>query len=155
MDDYLSKPLCRDEFERIMQRWLPEGGQIPAASVNGHRPTEAVAAGDTVESVLDLPTVLELQEALTAQMSAELVDTLGEQVELLIAALCQGERREVARVAHLLKGSCAGLGMNRLRACSQQLEDSGGEGAAVDETVQALRATAAEGREALRELLFA
>ena len=94
--------------------------------------------------MLDLPTVLELQEALTAQMSAELVDTLGEQVELLIAALRQGERREVARVAHLLKGSCAGLGMNRLRACSQLLEDSGGEGAAVDETVEALRATAAE-----------
>ncbi len=35
MDDYLSKPLLREDLERILQRWVAQGPQLDAMSISG------------------------------------------------------------------------------------------------------------------------
>jgi signal transduction histidine kinase/CheY-like chemotaxis protein/HPt (histidine-containing phosphotransfer) domain-containing protein len=157
MDDYLSKPIRRDELVAIIGRHLPEQDPPPEQLCDGadERAANLTNAGETANGVLDQATVLQLRSALSPQKCAALVSTFDAQqascIEEIRAAIERGDRPEVKRVAHKLKGSSASLGAVRLRDCLQRLElDELGDAARSGSQIAELRATAVEASEALR-----
>ncbi|HEX2702584.1 MAG TPA: Hpt domain-containing protein [Solirubrobacteraceae bacterium] len=69
-------------------------------------------------------------------------------------AIRRGDRAEVRRVAHKLKGSSDSLGATHLRACAQQLELGREEDSELGESqIAELGALAAQASEALRDQL--
>ncbi len=160
MDDYLSKPIRGGELDDIMRRWLP-GDELQAEASQGARDDgpSSNGASDESEEVLDQATIVQLQDTLRPEMRRQLIDTFEEQLDQCVddiaIAVERGDRGEVRRVAHLLKGSSASLGANRLRLCCRRLEHTGRQADANvnEEQIAELRALAAEGRKALREQL--
>jgi two-component system sensor histidine kinase/response regulator len=156
MSDYVSKPVRSAELEAAVNRALPLVSEVAKAPSPGGPPPDN---GEVQESdVLDPETVSRIREALTAEKRAALVETFDVQQASCIAdiarAIGRGDRSDVRRVAHRLKGSSASLGAVRLRDCCQKLElghdqDSTVETSEIDE----LREAAAEASTALRDQL--
>jgi HPt (histidine-containing phosphotransfer) domain-containing protein len=156
MDDYLSKPIRREELEAVVERWLP--GNEPASRPDDrNRDSEEDEVAQVPDSVLDLAAVARLRGALTRDKYELLLDSFDAQqrdcvAEIGIAAE-RGDRSEVRRVAHMLKGSSASLGASRLRLCCLALEHLEADDALGEPQMVALRGTAAEASDALRHEL--
>lgn len=160
MDDHLAKPIRPSELEEVLRRWLPRDEPRGEASQKaGEGRSSESDASAMSEEVLDRATVAQLQDMLAPEMRQQLVDAFEEQLDRCVddiaAAVERGDRGEVRRVAHLLKGSSASLGANRLELCCRRFERTGGQTAsrADERQVQELRVLAAESREALRQQL--
>jgi PAS domain S-box-containing protein len=101
MDDYLSKPVNRDDLLRALERCEPLA----------HRAPERTPAIDSSALVA----LRELQEEGEPDFVTQLVDLLlaqmPERFAQLDAALLAGDARAVERLAHPMKSSCANLGV--------------------------------------------
>jgi CheY-like chemotaxis protein/HPt (histidine-containing phosphotransfer) domain-containing protein len=157
MDDYLSKPIRRTALEAVITRWLPSG--------QGRADTEGEDDGDkrvtrALDGVLDQPTVIRLRDTLTPKTCHQLLDIFDEQQQRCVLdiadAVQRGDREEVRRVAHLLKGSSASLGATSLRACCELLEHLDASQAldVTENQLVELRSVAAEANDALRAQLI-
>jgi len=158
MDDFLSKPIDREQLDCVVQRWLPTASAPPRAEA-GAQPQEA-AEGDEDQQVLDEATVQLLKEALPPERRRQLVAAFEAQLERgvteVAGAISRHDPDELRRVADLLKGSSATFGASRLRLCCSELEKSARWSAAAlgERQLDQLRASAEEAREALREALL-
>ena len=129
---------------------------------NGRRAVVAsmqdeVLDGDGV-AILDQATVAQLRAMLTPTQRAELLDTFVLQhehcIESLADALHRSDQPAIARLAHILKGSSAGLGATRLSLACEQIECGRMMDPDVGETqVARLRAIAGVTSDALRRVL--
>jgi HPt (histidine-containing phosphotransfer) domain-containing protein len=141
MDDYLAKPLRRDELDRILRRWAPKTAHAPDA------PTPTPAAPDdspAVEQPLD-PVGVELlvSEFGSTGTLTTLVELFGAQTPELLArmrtATNDDDAESVKQSAHKLKGGCLTLAASHMADLCKGLEiiaDRGsleGAGEAVDE----------------------
>jgi PAS domain S-box-containing protein len=161
MDDYLSKPIRRVALDAAIHRWLPADEPHASAQSPGNGDgLDAHSASRPEEDVLDQATIAQLRETLTPEMREQLLDTFDGQREKCVAdigeAVQRGDRDEVRRLAHLLKGSSASLGATSLRLCCERLEHLGRrQDPDVGETdVARLRAVAATASHALRQQLI-
>ncbi len=161
MDDYLSKPIRRAALDAAMHRWLPaEESGVSTPNVGDGDGSATNSAAQRVEDVLDRATILQLRDTLTPEIRQQLLDTFATQQETCISdlgkAVQRGDRDEIGRVAHLLKGSSASLGAMSLRLCCERLEHIGRrQDSDVGETqVTELRTVAAEASHALRQQLL-
>ncbi len=113
-----------------------------------------------LEPLLDRATIGQLRDALTAEMRGRLLDIFDAQREKCVAELADGVRRgdrmEIRRVAHLLKGSAASLGASALCSSCEALERGcrRGDGEVTPSQVEELRVTAAAVSGAVREQLI-
>ena len=153
MDDYVSKPIRREALVAALERCLPDTEFAEPAADPDHE-SEPDADADVTGSVLDMPTVQRLRDALTPEKYRTLLDTFDMQQKTCVAeidvAIRSGDRTEVRRVAHKLKGSSSSLGASRLRICCQALEHVDPDGELGEPQIVELRGTAAEASEALR-----
>jgi PAS domain S-box-containing protein len=161
MDDYLSKPIRRVALDAAIQRWLPADEPRLNAQSNGNGDgLDADSVCQPAQDVLDQATIVQLREALTPEMREQLLDTFDCQQKKCISdlgeAVQHGDREEVRRLAHLLKGSSASLGATSLRLCCERLEHVGRrQDPDVGETqVTELRTVAAAASRALRQQLI-
>ena len=123
MDDFLGKPLVIAELRTALLR------------AAGERPPEAPATPVPDDGLFDpspLDDLARLEEASGKPLVRLVVETfLAEtprRLERLREALGQEDAREVAFVAHSLKGSCGQIGASRLAALSAELEIAGRQG---------------------------
>jgi len=144
MDDYLAKPVQRDQLAAMLMKWAPA----------------QASPQDTVDEPLDRATIEQLRSTLTAEMRASLLRTFEETLPKCLSGIKdaaeRGDTAEFRRIAHLLKGSSATLGATQLRLACQQLEHTGQNG---DQPIDArrieeLQATAAQELSALRASLL-
>jgi CheY-like chemotaxis protein/nitrogen-specific signal transduction histidine kinase/HPt (histidine-containing phosphotransfer) domain-containing protein len=160
MDDYLSKPIHRAALDAAIHRWLPTEPGASAPSVGNGDGLEAEDSSQPTEDVLDHATILQLRDTLTPEMREQLLDVFDAQQEQCISdlgrAVQRGDRDEVRRVAHLLKGSSASVGAMSLRLCCERLEHVGRrEDADLGETrIAELRIVASSVSQALRQQLI-
>jgi HPt (histidine-containing phosphotransfer) domain-containing protein len=114
MDDYLSKPLRPDALDAVLERWLgaaPAGGVAPVdAAVD-----ELIDAARMRTFRDDYPDIVDQLVDLFVQSTPPL---LGE----LRSALDGGDRHELRRTAHKLKGSCQNIGASGMAAQVAELE---------------------------------
>jgi two-component system, sensor histidine kinase and response regulator len=167
MDDYISKPVRPEQLQSVMKRWLsdyepripPDGIDDGASSL---LESACSVAGELLDeaTVLDDATIRQLCETQTLQMRETLIEafdvSLPKCVAEIVSAAHRGDRIELRRVAHLLRGSSATLGAARLGLACEQLERSGRDGDPTIEEKQLdhFRASAAEAHKALRKQLL-
>ena len=156
MDDYLTKPVGWSEFEETIRRWLP--GEHLAQPPRNRRHDER--SERALDRTLDRGTVAQLRQMLTPEQRSQLLDIFDSQqqrctAEIATAALC-GDRAEVRRLAHLLKGSGASLGARRLRDVCHALEHiaASGDVPVGAEQIRQLHLAADEASRALHQRLI-
>ncbi len=152
MDDYLTKPVSRDQIATTLQRFLPvvEAG----VAVPEPPPTlepEAVSAPQgsvpafSWEPLLGLPGVNGNREApLLGRVTRMFVGETGESLRAARLRADAGEWEEVRRLAHKTKSAAASVGALRLAALATEL----------DTLVKAGRVDAAAGLPARMEAAF-
>lgn len=124
-DGFLLKPFDAGELTRLLEKSAPQPPtaveEIDHAQPPGVRPAERsvgqVVSPTTLAQLRDIMSdaaVREIYEALVADMSRRLA--------LLQAAIESGNREEVCRIGHAIKGGCAVAGALQLARLGAQLE---------------------------------
>ncbi|MCY7312631.1 MAG: response regulator [Pseudoxanthomonas sp.] len=138
MDDYLSKPVSRDQLEACMLRWLPgrasfrprnlrESGKDSRAGPQRAAPTAAVpsAPGPASFPVLDQSMLDELQE-IAGDETLRIVSLFLEDAPRLIAqmesASAAPDLEAMRNAAHTLKSSSANVGAMALSTAAKRVE---------------------------------
>jgi two-component system sensor histidine kinase/response regulator len=126
MDDYLTKPIRPRELSAALMQWIDSTGlSRPVAE-----PAPAPSAGDDAAR-LDgerLSILRELDDGdgvLIASIADEFTAESGRQLDLLRAAVADGDPQAMEQAAHSMKGSSANLGATRLAELTAQLEALG------------------------------
>ncbi|MGH7183389.1 MAG: response regulator, partial [Nitrospiraceae bacterium] len=135
MDDYLTKPLRKEDLKRALDRWLPASIQ---SNVYHAREAEANAEGQDGRSlpiIFDDAAMVRNIGADTALMD-ELVDLFLRRYQTMLegirAALADGDRQAVEQAAHLLKGTASNLCASEVVSSAGQLEALGRLGTLVE-----------------------
>ena len=135
MDDYVSKPVKREDLETVLERWISKSDRTTDAEPGEH------SSGQEDEShALDravLADLRDLQEEGEPDLLKELMELFLVDVPLQLAllrkALDAGDVSSLERSAHTLRGSCSNMGARSMEALCAELEEtlrSGGLGAA-------------------------
>jgi signal transduction histidine kinase/DNA-binding response OmpR family regulator len=122
MNDYLSKPVQRDELLTVLSRWLP--GAAPAADPPAPpAPPAEESAEEPVFDEADLLSRLQADRRIVRAVIGLFLDDWPNQWANLEAALASGSADELRGAAHAIKGSAANLGAKALRAAAVDLEN--------------------------------
>jgi len=108
MDDYLAKPLHKDDLIRIMKRWSESG--------KGQPKEDGRYCMKTIES---------LKETLSTVQFEEVVDLFlthtNDKISLLRDALARNDVQAIESLSHSIKGSAANMGTSLLYQYSNQI----------------------------------
>jgi CheY-like chemotaxis protein/HPt (histidine-containing phosphotransfer) domain-containing protein len=132
MDDFLGKPIRKENVQAAIERWGPEiFPQTATASAPQSQAAPAPAAAADEEPPVDMERLMDLTDN-NAQATRDLLDlyysqTTG-QLKEMEDAIRKNRPDEVGRVAHSCKGACATLGMKRMAATLLKLEKAGKSG---------------------------
>jgi CheY-like chemotaxis protein/HPt (histidine-containing phosphotransfer) domain-containing protein len=143
MDDYISKPVKREELSEVLERWVQretskevgtpvETGASPADnSASPTAPASAVAEEDS-QNPLDESVLEGLRELGDSSLLDELVELFVGETPSRLTALrdaVEGEDAEaVEQTAHALKGSCSNMGAWRMANLCAEFQELGRSG---------------------------
>ncbi len=120
MDDFLSKPVMRDELLQVLQRYLPTSHD-PAPETR-QEPTPMSSQSASVE----YPRIVQMCEQLGTPVMSNLLQEFarqaGSMADQLCAAIESADWPTAHRMAHSLKGSSGTLGMDALSQQAAALE---------------------------------
>ncbi|NVK44300.1 MAG: response regulator [Oceanospirillaceae bacterium] len=111
MDDYLSKPVKRENLAQLLERWSP--------ALLETRPLKAARQERIMsETQIDHRVIADLVEMVGADSCLELVETfrrsLDDYRQRICLALDAGQRGEAGRICHTVRGTAANLGFEVL-----------------------------------------
>jgi len=141
MDDYLSKPINARKLLETISRFLPPAmdGQVDDTGQASSLPPKAESGPATVNT----DKIDELRDALGKDGFALLLETFfgdsPQHLDLLRAAIARGDCAGIEREAHILKGSAANVGFDRVADAAHCLVAAARRG-----DLDALTATAGE-----------
>ncbi len=125
MDDYLSKPVQREDLEGLLQRWVP-GRFLPSAQRS--RGSAGMSGTPLDEGIL--AGLREIEAEGMPGFVGEIVELFATQGRLLLdqleAALHAGNGGAWSSAVHLLKGSAGSVGAAALSSRCQQLGSEAG-----------------------------
>jgi signal transduction histidine kinase/CheY-like chemotaxis protein/HPt (histidine-containing phosphotransfer) domain-containing protein len=130
MDDYLSKPVSRDQLAACLARWLPPQSARSSTPVSPPtNPPEPEVAANASQSaalpVLDTDVLDELHEVAgteTARIIALFLEDVPGLIGQLEAAATTGDIDKLRDVAHILKSSSANVGAIALSNAARRIE---------------------------------
>ncbi|MCB1887301.1 MAG: response regulator [Rhodocyclaceae bacterium] len=130
MDDYLTKPVSRDQIAATLQRFLPvveAGVAIPERPARLEPEVVSAPQGSVPafswEPLLGLPGVNGNREApLLGRVTRMFVGETGESLRAARLRADTGEWEEVRRIAHKTKSAAASVGALRLAALATELD---------------------------------
>jgi len=136
MDDYLAKPIRREELERVLKPWLPAAG--PAAARTAPAPAAAAPAvpaapegppaGPAVDDAV-IDGLRALADDSEPHFLASLIQTYLDDAPVRVAAIEQaaarGDAKALEKAAHALKGSSRNLGAPALATLCEEIERAG------------------------------
>ena len=121
MDDYLTKPVQREDLHRALGRWLRS---LPAATPPVAPPASDRAAPEDLDAFLE--TLQNLREGIGEEGVAATLPGFfrrtAETIALLRQAVTSNDVSEVRRLSHDLKGSCGTVGAKSMAKISVELE---------------------------------
>jgi CheY-like chemotaxis protein/HPt (histidine-containing phosphotransfer) domain-containing protein len=121
MDDYLTKPVQREDLRRALGRWLRP---LPAATPPVAPPASDRAAPEDLDAFLE--TLKDLREGIGEEGVAATLPGFfrrtAETIALLRQAVTSNDVSEVRRLTHDLKGSCGTFGAKSMAKISVELE---------------------------------
>jgi CheY-like chemotaxis protein len=134
MDDYLSKPVSREQLENCLQRWLPGRAHFGLREVVASSAVEAVASPTAPQSRPSVPSVFPV---LDHSMLDELQEIAGDETVRIVGLFLEDAPRLIARLeaastvpdldamrdaAHTLKSSSANVGAMALSTAAKRVE---------------------------------
>jgi CheY-like chemotaxis protein len=130
MDDYLTKPVKREELKAVLERWISKADEAEAtvsAAGDGSATRE-----DSEEDPLDRSVLLglrDLQEEGEPDILEELIELFLADVPPQLVALREaveaGDAHSVEWIVLTLKGKCANMGAVRMEAICAELVEVG------------------------------
>ncbi|WP_407471197.1 ATP-binding protein [Xanthomonas campestris] len=128
MDDYLSKPVAREQLDACLQRWLPRQALLPGPST-GAPSADAESAASAAQAralpILESGVIDELYEVAGADtiriLQLFLEDAPGI-IEELEAAASNRDSMQLHDLAHTLKSSSANVGAQALANAARRIE---------------------------------
>lgn len=128
MDDYLSKPVAREQLDACLQRWLPRQALVPGPST-GAPSADAESAASAAQAralpILESGVIDELYEVAGADtiriLQLFLEDAPGI-IERLEAAASNRDSMQLRDLAHTLKSSSANVGAQALANAARRIE---------------------------------
>ena len=128
MDDYVAKPIAVGALVTALKKWLKPAPAVAAPML----PPEPSAPTATVEvPIFDRAGLLnrvEQDEALAQRLIAQFLEDLPGQIRQLQTYAAAGETERVREQAHQIKGACAAVSGEALRALAAALEAAGKAG---------------------------
>ena len=142
MDDYVAKPVSREDLAAVLRRWIPPGQpeEVRQEGATEAVPAAALAAGAgepapdgaPEDETVDRRVLENLEKSGGTELVGKLIGIFLEEATSRLAALREavhgGEAAEVGRLAHALKGSCASMGIRKMMRLSEALERAGDSG---------------------------
>lgn len=128
MDDYLPKPLNRQQLYDVVAHWT--GTSAPLAAVHIDVPAPHPVDEQEV-AIFDRVAALERMggdEELLGELIVAFLGDVPNQLGALHEAIRAEDAEEMGRTAHGLKGAAANLGAERVRAAAFKLEEAGRDG---------------------------
>jgi CheY-like chemotaxis protein len=122
MDDYLAKPVRREDLDAVLGRWIPRPEHEPSARNNGDPGSPAVDL-----SVLESRrgSQKEGEPDKLARIVALFIEDVPLRLESLRQAVERGEAQEVEETAHLLKGGSGYMGAVHMVEICTRLQELG------------------------------
>jgi HPt (histidine-containing phosphotransfer) domain-containing protein len=121
MDAYLTKPVRLDDFRSALARWVAEiAGEEPGEQKPAEEPGQATE--ERSEPVVDLTVMPALHGDRAGSLVELFLTTSQTQLEGMRHSAANGERQELRRLAHSMRGSAVYLGAAGLAARCEALE---------------------------------
>lgn len=128
MDDYVPKPVKPQELDAVLGSWISQGKgretQPQASALDGEsdsaNPLPSVDSS-VIEGLRDLQQ--EGEPDILAEFVELFLDDTPVRLKALRAAVEEGDERSVERTAHALKGSCENMGVARMAALCNKLQE--------------------------------
>ena len=134
MDGYLIKPVHRHQLIKTADHWIGLRGGSPKSAPLGNpaSPTVDVENGD--DCVMDVATAVdEFGDAETVKTVADqLIQRVGDQLHVIQQSISAGNREQVRKEAHAIKGGAATMEASALSAAAARLEERGLDATTVD-----------------------
>ncbi|MCS3747002.1 signal transduction histidine kinase/CheY-like chemotaxis protein/HPt (histidine-containing phosphotransfer) domain-containing protein [Xanthomonas arboricola] len=128
MDDYLSKPVAREQLDACLQRWLPRQPLAPGPT-SGTAPVDPESASAAAQAralpILDSSVIDELYEVAGADTITILqlfLDDAPGIIEQLEAAAANRDSMQLRDLAHTLKSSSANVGAQAVSNAARRIE---------------------------------
>jgi HPt (histidine-containing phosphotransfer) domain-containing protein len=125
MDDYLAKPISREQLAAAMNHWLPPPGEAAPTAPAATKPA-APARGAPILDQMALAQILGVPVAQAHPVLATLIELFRREsparYAVLQATLRQGDQAAVLAAAHSLRGMSATLGLRAMAAYCGQIE---------------------------------
>lgn len=160
MDDYLKKPIAREQLERALKKWLPQAEALrcpaqdrSAAKASVSAPVPAPTPAPEVPPILDLSYLrqeLGVPDEMIGELLKDFVNTTRPVLDGLADSLAAGDFEAARKQAHAAAGASKTAGAKRLGQVCSEIERAIVEG----DTARALTRAGSVGP-ALAELLAA
>ena len=135
MDDYLTKPVRKENLKGALDRWIPLAIQPQAAQAVGAEQRTGETEAETLPAVFDAAAMLRNiggDTGLLEQLIALFVQRYQTMLEAIKAALANKDQEAVEQAAHALKGTAGNLCAPEVVMYAGQLEAMGRLGTLVE-----------------------
>jgi signal transduction histidine kinase/CheY-like chemotaxis protein/HPt (histidine-containing phosphotransfer) domain-containing protein len=122
MDDYLSKPLEREDVLETVEKWLSKSPPAAQGSVSAKPEADTTLVK---EEPIDIEAAMPRfggDHAFFLELLSEFVENMDERIKLFRSALERGETKELTRMAHNLKGAASNFNAHPLTNYASELE---------------------------------
>jgi two-component system, sensor histidine kinase and response regulator len=120
MDDYIAKPVRREELEAVLGRWIPRPEKEPPARSNGDPPAVDLSVLESRRGPQK-----EGEPDKLARIVTLFIDDVPLRIDALRRAVERGEAQEVEETAHMLKGGSGYMGAARMVEICTKLQEAG------------------------------
>jgi CheY-like chemotaxis protein len=133
MDDYLSKPVRKENLADILSRWskiIAQRGDLKTTKIAETNFSDTkVAKPNSIEEELEvdwayLEEMSNGDEEFKQQLLLAYLSSLPEHMEVLKIAIAKKQYIEIEQEAHFIKGSSAAIGINGIAKLASILEES-------------------------------
>ena len=135
MDDYLTKPVRKEDLKGILDRWISASIQIPLEHADRAEFSAEGKDARALPVIFDVAAMLRNIGGDTALLE-ELVELFLQRYQPMLenirAALADGDRQAVEQAAHMLKGTASNLCASEVVLSAGQLEALGRLGTLVE-----------------------
>jgi CheY-like chemotaxis protein/HPt (histidine-containing phosphotransfer) domain-containing protein/anti-sigma regulatory factor (Ser/Thr protein kinase) len=131
MDDYLSKPIRKEDLARKLAEWEKKLFSDNAIAISENITTDIRATNVSIDPSLPLidwtyiDSIADGSEEFKIELLQTYFESTSENLELLKIAIAENNYHEIATISHSIKGASSNLGVLSIAAIANDLEQLG------------------------------